>query len=242
MDQAPHFTANQYIAHMATLHQADRSDFGIKPDVIVSYLGQLSALGSAWGMTPVSLPIFPGQVLSNDRATLMQGPIGAPAAAMVLEELAALGTRRVWVLGYAGSLISRWSIGDVSLVDQAFSDDGTSPQYGRTAWGQASPALMQRLRQQDPSLHTASLWLTDAVYRETPAKIAHFQSLGCHMVDMETACYFHVGSHLGLETVALMAVSDELYNPWTPGFGSPVVRAAVERLYGLMGHVLAMRP
>ncbi len=238
MNDHPHFTASQFIRYLAAHLQVSPESFGVRPDVVISYLGQLPAIADQWGLSEAPAR-FHGMILCNDRLALMKGPVGAPAAANLLEELAALGAERIWVLGYAGSLDPHWSLGDVAWIARAWSDEGTSAQYGRSGWAEASPQLAARLR---GAVGPASLWTTDAIYRETPRKIDHFHSIGCHLVDMETSCYFHIGEILGVHVAAVMVVTDELYHPWNPGFGSPPVLSGVAQAYGLIGGILSSQP
>lgn len=225
----PHFTADQFVAYMARQNQVDPPAFGIRTDVLLTYVSHFALLDD-WQFQEPQARLFPLPVLTGPAATVMRGPVGAPLAAATLEELKALGAQRIWVLGYAGSLDPRFQLGDVVVVDRALSDEGTSRHYHKDGWSAPAPSSLAAFPKDLPR---GSLWTTDAIYRETPQKISHFRDLGCHLVDMETSCYFHVGASLGLQVGALMVVSDELFHPWNPGFGSPPVVAGVRRAYDL---------
>lgn len=230
----PHFTADQFVAYVARQAQVDLPAFGIRPDVLLTYVSHFPLL-DGWGLREPPARLFPPPVLTGPDAAVMRGPVGAPLAAATLEELKALGAQRIWVLGYAGSLDPRFQLGDVVLVERALSDEGTSRHYHKDGWGTPAPESLAAFPEDLPR---GALWTTDAIYRETPQKIAHFRTLGCHLVDMETSCYFHVGASLGLQVGALMVVSDELFHPWNPGFGSPPVVAGVRRAYELFRSLL----
>lgn len=239
MDDTPHFTAEHFIAYLSQLHGVEPDAFAIREDVILSYVGQSESLDH-WQMSPPAIRIFSAPVLANPQITYLKGPVGAPLAASVMEELRALGAKRLWILGYAGSLSSRWKLGDVAVVTRALSDEGTSRHYNRTGWGTSHRDLSQRLLDAAGSQGPAAVWTTDAIYRETAGKIAHFRQLGCELVDMETACYFLVGEALGLDVAAVMVVSDELYHPWNPGFGSPPVLAGIAEAHRVLESVLGL--
>lgn len=234
----PHFTAKNFIDYICSARRVTREEFNIRPDVIVSYVGNLGLQAPRWDMEPLGLTIHQGPLFANRSVTLLKGPVGAPLAAGTMEELAELGAKRLWVLGYAGSLDPRFPLGSVVLVAKAWADEGTSPHYGRDGWSHPDLAMTDRLAGSDSSLATGNNWTTDAIYRETPQKIRHFTEQGCHMVDMETSCYFHVGAALGLSVAALMVISDELFHPWNPGFGSTPVRDGIREAYRLLGRAL----
>lgn len=238
MKGTPHFTASQFINYILGVNQADMGALGIREDVIITYVGQPRSQTSVWGMKDPRIHLFPPPLLANARVTLMRGPIGAPQAASTIEELRAAGARRLWVLGYAGSLQEDFPLGTVTPVARALSDEGTSRHYDRTGWALPDRDLTAQLIEMLPSRPPASLWTTDAVYRETAEKITDFRRQGCDLVDMETACYFHVGQAIGLQVAALMVVSDELFHDWTPGFGSPPVTQGVAEAWRVLEHLL----
>ena len=60
----------------------------------------------------------------------LAGPfLGAPHAVMGMEKLIALGVRRVWFLGWCGSLPPVLRVGDLILPTGALSEEGTSCHY-----------------------------------------------------------------------------------------------------------------
>ncbi len=237
MRDTPHFTANQFLDFVLGLTHGDRGDLGIQEDVLITYVGQPQSKGAVWEMEEPRIRLFPGPVRANAHGTLIRGPIGAPHAASTIEELKAAGARRLWVLGYAGSLREEFPLGTVVPVGRALSDEGTSRHYFRSGWALPNHDMTARLMKALPG-RTAALWTTDAVYRETAEKIREFRQQGCDLVDMETACYFHVGEAIGLQVAALMVVSDELFHAWTPGFGSSPVTEGVSEAWRVLESVL----
>ncbi len=60
----------------------------------------------------------------------LAGPLlGAPQGVMVMEKLIALGAKRVWVLGWCGSLQPNLLVGDIVIPTTALSEEGTSAHY-----------------------------------------------------------------------------------------------------------------
>ena len=153
------------------------------------------------------------------------GPFfGSPHAVAGLEKLIALGARRIWVLGWCGSLDSGVSTGGIIVPSAAFSEEGTSRLY--TA-GRVAPApdpgllalLEAELEQRGIRAAKGPVWTTDAVYRETPAKIRAYRTLGALAVEMELSALMSVAVFRSVALAALLVVSDELSpTGWRPGF------------------------
>ena len=60
---------------------------------------------------------------------VIASPMGAPMAVMLLEQLIALGARRLLYLGFCGALVPSYRIGDLFLPVQAIREEGTSYHY-----------------------------------------------------------------------------------------------------------------
>ena len=66
----------------------------------------------------------------DDRSfVLARSPLGAPMAAILLEELVAFGVRRAIFLGYCGSIQKDIGLGEIVLPVQVVREDGTSYHY-----------------------------------------------------------------------------------------------------------------
>jgi len=98
----------------------------------------------------------------------VSGPfLGAPHAAMGMEKIIALGARRIFVLGWCGSLQPNVRIGNFVIPTDALSEEGTSRHYPieeRTA--KTTDALTVRLedalRGSGATTWKGSVWTTDA--------------------------------------------------------------------------------
>lgn len=130
--------------------------------------------------------------------------VGAPLAACMLEEAIALGFRRFVACGSAGVLDREIAPGHVLLPFAAVRDEGTSYHYLPPAREvRANPAVVRALeenlkRHQQPYLLCRS-WTTDALYRETPARIRQRRAEGCLAVEMEMAALLAVAQFRGVE-------------------------------------------
>lgn len=162
--------------------------------------------------------------------------IGAPAASTVLEELIACGARRIISIGTAGTLQRDVNVGDVMLCTQAIRDEGVSYHYLEPApFAHPSENLTAHFRraldEAGISYREGSAWTIDAPYRETVAEARHYQSQGVLAVEMEAAAIFAVARYRAADAAAAFVASDSLAElSWTPRFGAPEVRSALERL------------
>jgi len=148
--------------------------------------------------------------------------IGAPAAVIMLEELAAFGTRQVVSIGLAGGLQPDLPAGSVVVCQAAFRDEGASRHYlPATEMVSADPDLTRHLEQalskHEIPFRVGPAWTTDAPYRETWHKAEAFQKDGFLAVEMESAAVLAAGRALGIPVGAAFVISDSLAGGrWAP--------------------------
>ena len=173
----------------------------------------------------------------NRLAVAGQFGIGAPVAAIVLEELIAFGAYRFISVGTAGSLLPGLDIGDLVVCDQAVRDEGTSYHYlppSKTVL--ASPTLTASLTSVLESrgipFRTGPSWTIDAPYRETTDEIRHYQEEGVLTVEMEAAALFAVAAFRSVSMGILLTISDSLADiEWKPEFHHTDTQKGLETLY-----------
>src|SRR6056297_2245188 len=159
------------------------------------------------------------------------GPyIGAPYGVMLLESLIAKGARAVIVLGWCGGLSPDLAPGDLVVVKTALADEGTSRHYmdlpGNLPAVNADTHLTAKLAgalgTAGADVHAdATIWTTDAIYRETPEKVAWYKDKGACAVEMECSALFAAAAFRKIPIAALLVVSDSLARTdgaWDPGF------------------------
>lgn len=158
------------------------------------------------------------------------GPVMAAAyAVMLLETLVARGVRRVLYFGWCGALDEGLQIGDVVMPSAAVVDEGVSPAYDAAAGSRVAPARAWQeaagaaLAAPSLAIHRVAVWTTDAVFRETPRRVAHFvDTHQVRAVEMEVSALCSAAGFLGVEMAAVLAVSDSLAGGrWRPGFSLP---------------------
>ena len=124
---------------------------------------------------------------------LVRLPIGAPAAAIAVEELSARGTEVFIGVGTAGAIDERLAAGDLVVCSAALRDEGTSYHYAPPEpFAVPDPGLTARLRAALPGAVHGPSWTTDAPYRETAEEIARYRAEGILTVEMEASCLFTV--------------------------------------------------
>ena len=71
-------------------------------------------------------------------------------------------------------------------------------------------AIQQTLDERNITYVIGKTWTTDAIYRETPAKIARRRAEGCITVDMEAAAFFAVAQFRGVTFGQILYGGDDL--------------------------------
>lgn len=161
---------------------------------------------------------------------------GAPAMAMKLEVLIALGVKEFVFIGLAGSLQEEVQPGDICVCDEALCDDGTSPCYVTTQTSKPNKTLLGKLtsalKSNKQNFHIGRNWTTDAIFRETKAEIKHYQKHNVLTVEMETAAFYAVCQKRKVRGVAAFGISDKLYNyKWETCFGERMIYRAMELIF-----------
>ena len=230
-----------------------RNDPALGSDVIMTMIpSDLAYLAGRIGASKVAFPDsrLYRLYVSKEKPVpnlAIAGPFtGAPHAVMALEKLIVMGAKRVWLLGWCGSLQPDVRIGDIILPALAISEEGTSEHYP-IGGKPISPdralnrLLLEHMRQELIPFSSGPVWTTDAVYRETPRKIRSFQEQSVLGVEMEMSALFTVALYRSVAMAGLLVVSDELFTlKWTPGFSNPALkrgsRRAAEILLDVIGH------
>lgn len=159
---------------------------------------------------------------------------GAPAAAMLLEELIAYGIKKFVNIGTAGGLQDNLKVGDIVICDRAIRDEGTSYHYlPDDLYSYACPDLTDMLTETFMKMNIPYFqgisWTTDAPYRETIQELRHYKAEGVMTVEMEASALFAVGSFRKVHVSSAFTISDLIKEDgWHQGYHSN------EKLFGLM--------
>lgn len=141
--------------------------------------------------------------------------IGAPSAAIAVEELQEVGAETLIRVGTCGALQAEIEIGDMILATAAAKDEGTSKRYeSATIPAVATPTVLQALRavaeNRDEPIHAGPIVTDDAFYAETPSYVADWQAAGLLAVEMEAAIIFTLARRHEMNAGAICTVDGNL--------------------------------
>jgi uridine phosphorylase len=162
--------------------------------------------------------------------------VGAPAAAMALEEVIACGAKTIFEVGFSGGLQPFLQAGSIVVIAEAIRDEGTSQHYlpskEKTVPSERLRSrLVDQLDEEKVGHFVGSVWSTDGVYRETRSKFRKFRKAGVLCVDMETSAVFAVAKYRNVEAASAQVISDIVTeNEWQPHFRHQSVRENAEVL------------
>jgi DeoD family purine-nucleoside phosphorylase len=157
-----------------------------------------------WGYT--------GAAADGAPLTIQSTGMGGPSAAIVIEELAHLGARRIVRVGTCGALDGALALGEAIVVETAIAADGTSRALGAGARVAADPALTSALvaaAAHDGGARRGTVLTSDLFYGADGAH-ADPAADGALAVEMETATLFRLAALRGLHAGCVLVVSDLL--------------------------------
>lgn len=183
-------------------------------------------------------PVWRASGAGGRPVAVLHPGVGAPLAAMFLENLVAMGVRRVIGVGGAGALLPELTLGHAVVLGSALRDEGTSLHYlppSRTL--DADPdgvaLLTGVLEEAGIPRVVGRCWTTDAIYRETPQRVARRREEGCAVVDMEASALVAVARRLGVGYAQLFLAADSLAGPEWEHRGWTTAREARAGLFEL---------
>lgn len=173
-----------------------------------------------WGMEAANDPPFIYEAMIGGEAVglVTRCLWGGPQAAILVEELAALGCRRLLGIGAAGAIDGGLSQGDQLYVARALPTDGTSRSYQAESLA-PSPSLVETVNRaatlEGCALQPVCAATVDALYRETPDYIEQLRDQGAQIVSMETSPFYAAALACGVDAIWMGHVSDCLGREWT---------------------------
>ncbi len=160
--------------------------------------------------------LYPVYVLEEggEEICFMQAPVGAPAAAQILDWLISYGVKKVISSGSCG-VLADLPEGIFLVPSRALRDEGTSYHYlppsrfidiSEEARGAVEKALTER----GLPYREVVTWSTDGFYRETRDKVEYRKSEGCSVVEMECSALAACASLRGILWGQLLYTADTL--------------------------------
>ena len=145
---------------------------------------QVSHFVSATKHYPIYITQYKGEEI-----VLCQAPVGAAAAAQILDWLIGYGVREVISAGSCGAL-EAFPENTFLVPYKALRDEGTSYHYAPPSRFMeinegARAAIRDTILEHGMKYQEVITWSTDGFYRETRDKVAYRKSEGCAVVEME---------------------------------------------------------
>ncbi len=134
--------------------------------------------------------------------------MGGPSAAIVVEELVALGARRLVRIGTCGALDSALGLGDLLVAAEVLGEDGASRALGAPSRMHPDPGLTAALS--EAGARPAAVVSTDLFYDARAGLHERWVAAGAAAVEMEAAAVLRVAELRGARAACLLAVSDML--------------------------------
>ena len=154
-----------------------------------------------WGYT--------GVAADGERLTIQSTGMGGPSAAIVVEELASLGARVLLRVGTCGALDESLALGELLVVTEALSTDGTSRALGAGERVSAARELVDALLAAGGDrVRAVTVASTDLFYDGAGDREKRWRAAGALAVEMESATLFAVAARRGLTAAALLIVTD----------------------------------
>ncbi|MBC7810622.1 MAG: nucleoside phosphorylase [Burkholderiales bacterium] len=181
---------------------------------VVMHLGETAKLVTNLTSESGKHPIYETEI-DGRRLAFAHPGVGAPFSAAFLEEVIALGGRKFIACGGSGALDANVTVGHVVIPTAAVRDEGTSyhylpPSREVSASAEAIAAIEATLIAHEVPYVIGKTWTTDAIYRETVARIARRRDEGCITVEMEAAAFFAVAQFRGVTFGQLLYGGDDL--------------------------------
>ena len=166
-----------------------------------------------WGYTG---PAADGALL-----TIQSTGMGGPSAAIVVEELIALGARRVVRVGTCGALDGHLALGELVAAADVLGQDGTSRALGAAEVQSPDAELTAAL-----AAARARVVTTDVFYDRRDGLLERWAAAGARVVEMEAAAVLAVAAHHGAAAACLLTVSDLLAGGERVRIGPEALEAA----------------
>ncbi|HYN91219.1 MAG TPA: hypothetical protein VER75_04795 [Thermoleophilaceae bacterium] len=151
-----------------------------------------------WGYT--------GIASDGEPLTVQATGMGGPSAAIVCEELIALGATRLVRIGTCGALDGELELGALLAAETVLPADGTSAALGAAAPLEPDPELLERLVA--AGARAATVASSDLFYDPRDGTAAAWAERGALAVDMEAATVLQVAARRGVTAACVLGVTD----------------------------------
>jgi uridine phosphorylase len=183
-----------------------------------------------WGYT--------GRAPDGEPLTVQATGMGGPSAAIVCEELIALGARRLVRIGTCGALGGGLELGELVAAEAVLPADGASAALGADGLLRPDAAMTEALI--DAGARAATVVSTDLFYDPRDGAADDWANRGAAVVEMEAAALLAVAGRHGLPAACALAVTDVLGGEGRRRIGPEELEALGPRLGELGYRALAV--
>ena len=199
-------------------------DFKLPEKLVYAFLGEVTDnYAQKQGLVPVAhfvseTKLYPVYVTEHkgEQIGICQAPVGAAAAAQILDWLIGYGAKKVLATGCCGALVDLPE--NMFLVPtKALRDEGASYHYLPPArYVDINHKVLASVEQAMKKLrlpYTECItWTTDGFYRETGALVEYRREEGCTVVEMECSALAACAQFRSAEFGQILFTADTLVN------------------------------
>lgn len=144
---------------------------------------------------------------------------GPPTVATV-EDLYFYGIRKIFGIGFVGSLADEFKIGENVYALSTLPEKGTTPHYLDL------PEDQHIMNVQDyPRLKSCFVWTTNGFYRQRKEDIEKAKSLKCNVVNMDTSPFYAACQVFNIKAQYFATVSDSYAEKWNNSLSEAVSKS-----------------
>ncbi|MEA2135986.1 MAG: purine-nucleoside phosphorylase [Solirubrobacteraceae bacterium] len=195
-----HLRPNAPVAERALLPGDPGRALRLAQHLLAAPMQVLNTNRGLWGYT--------GTAADGAALTIQSTGMGGPSAAIVAEELIALGARRLVRVGTCGALVDGPRLGDLLVAGETLCEDGASRALGAGERATADAGLSAALAR--AAGEPVTVVSSDLFYDPDPARAERWAAAGAIAIEMESAALFTVARLRGAAAACVLLVSDEL--------------------------------
>src|SRR5215510_4840232 len=163
--------------------------------------------------------------------------MGCPSAAIVIEELVMLGVKRILRIGTCGGLQPDLKLGDLIVAISAIPQDSTAVHYlageahTPTADWELVHGAVHAAKELGQPVRVGAVVSSDTFYDPDPDRHTRWSERGVLAVEMEAAVLFTIGALRGVQSGALLTISDyAVHGEAVARISDEDLQAAVDRM------------
>ena len=167
--------------------------------------------------TGINFPLYELDY-KGSKIGLINAAMGSSIAAIQIEELSAIGIKKIISCGSCGVLTKELTVGHLIIPNIAIRDEGTSYHYiepsREISVNEHILEIIEKkfIKEKIPYV-IGKTWTTDAPFRETPEKIELRKNEGCITVEMELSANLAVSQYNNIEFGQILCSQDSLAGP-----------------------------